>query len=247
MAHMDPLQFNEVPVKKRLDGIMIGFIISLIIAIMEFIIILCLTAGNSKEPESTTTEVILITTENVASVSDATKKDATEEEIITTEEVTTVEETTEATTEAVNELTLKPYYSLFANYQNIYNSHKLVNAVESAYLPQLKDVIFTQQLQSANAKNEDEYWKAMNDSVGGNVNVIYEPTEEVVLDKEKVDALTKQLAEYKFTEPIDEAYSISITETFVAAEDGAPKKAAYNKYIIISSNGSWWIVGRQAQ
>ena len=152
MLHKDPLQYYHTLGKPYTDGKLIAIIVLGILCVTELGGIMVLLRKN-KTPEIPTTEVV---TEAVTE----TVTDATTEEIPVTEEITeaVMEVSTEEVTEAVPEdFTTKEYYPLFTAYTEKYNAKQLSEAINNAYLLELREVILNQTLQGVNAADEPGY------------------------------------------------------------------------------------------
>jgi hypothetical protein len=254
MPSKDPLQFNKNPVKKGINWIFAGLIVCAVIAFAEFIIILNLTVLKTEE----TTEVPVITEEytEVYTTEEVTEEYTEEipEEIATPEDATPEDAQPEDVTEEATEeqpveddLTLREYYPLFASFFETYSGHQLRTAVDNSYLLQLRDVIFTQTLQTAGVDNEDDYWLVMMAEYGENLGVTGTPVQEVILDQSTIDSLASQLSGYDFCDAIEQAASVSIKEVYYDGESDNVKLEMDNTYIVIKVNGEWWIAGKQAQ
>jgi hypothetical protein len=253
MPNKDPLGFNKTPVKKGVNWLLVGLITASLIAVTEFAVIINLTVLKRENLENTTEAY---TVEEIPVTEEVTTEEITTEELATAdaEEEITEEITEEVVTEEVTEteipaddFTTREYYYLFSDFFGTYNTHQLRAAVDTSYLPQLRDVIFTQILQTAGTEDEEGYWGAVNGTCGGTAGVGFEITAENVLDEATVSSLAEQLSGYGFTDAIEQAVSVSVTETYFATEDNVPKTASYNTYVLIKTGGVWWITGRQAQ
>lgn len=242
MLHKDPLQYNQTLGKPKTDGKLIAIIVLGILCVTELGGIMALLRKN-KTPEITTTEVV---TEAVTE----TVTDATTEEIPVTEEITeaVTEVSTEEVTEAVPEdFTTKEYYPLFTAYTEKYNAKQLSEAINNAYLLELREVILNQTLQGVNAADEPGYWEALNAQYGGDFTTSLTLTSETVLGDDVKSSLAEQLSAYGFAGAIEQAVSVSATQTVTLTGQDAPCAQYNNKYVVIKTEGAWWIVGKQAE
>ena len=242
MLNKDPLQYNQTLGKPKTDGKLIAIIILSVLCVAELGGIMVLLRGN-KSPAKTTTEVV---TEAITE----TVTDATTEEIPVTEEITeaVTETTTEEVTEAVPEdFTTREYYPLFAAYTEKYNAKRLSEAINSAYLLELREVILNQTMQGVNAADEPGYWDILTSQYGGDFTTALTLTSETVLGDDVKNSLAEQLSAYGFTGAIEQAVSVSATQTVTLAGQDAPCTQYNNKYVVIKTEGAWWIVGKQAE
>ena len=230
MLHKDPLQYNQTLGKPKTDGKLIAIIVLGILCVTELGGIMVLLRKN-KTPEITTTEVV---TEAVTE----TVTDATTEESPVTEEVT----------EAVPEdFTTKEYYPLFTAYTEKYNAKQLSEAINNAYLLELREVILNQTLQGVNAADEPGYWDVLTSQYGGDFTTSLTLTSETVLGDDVKSSLAEQLSAYGFAGAIEQAVSVSATQTVTLVGQDAPCAQYNNKYVVIKTEGAWWIVGKQAE
>lgn len=242
MLHKDPLQYNQTLGKQKTDGKLIAIIVLSVLCVTEFGGIMVLLRRN-KTPVETTTEFV---TEAVTE----TVTDVTTEEIPVTEEIT--EAVTEASTEEVTEalpedFTTKEYYPLFAAYTEKYNAKQLAEAINSAYLLELREVILNQTMQGINAADEPGYWESLMAQYGGDFTTSLALTSETVLGDDVKSSLAEQLSAYGFSGTIEQAVSVSATQTVTLAGQDTPCAQFNNKYIVIKTEGAWWIVGKQAE
>ena len=222
MLHKDPLQYNQTLGKPKTDGKLIAIIVLGILCVTELGGIMVLLRKN-KTPEITTTEVV---TEAVTE----TVTDATTEEIPVTEEITeaVTEVSTEEVTEAVPEdFTTKEYYPLFTAYTEKYNAKQLSEGV--------------------NAADEPGYWDVLTSQYGGDFTTSLTLTSETVLGDDVKSSLAEQLSAYGFAGAIEQAVSVSATQTVTLTGQDAPCAQYNNKYVVIKTEGAWWIVGKQAE
>ena len=230
MLHKDPLQYNQTLGKPKTDGKLIAIIVLGILCVTELGGIMVLLRKN-KTPEITTTEVV---TEAVTE----TVTDATTEESPVTEEIT----------EAVPEdFTTKEYYPLFTAYTEKYNAKQLSEAINNAYLLELREVILNQTLQGVNAADEPGYWDVLTSQYGGDFTTSLTLTSETVLGDDVKSSLAEQLSAYGFAGAIEQAVSVSATQTVTLVGQDAPCAQYNNKYVVIKTEGAWWIVGKQAE
>lgn len=242
MLHKDPLQYNQTLGKPKTDGKLIAIIVLGILCVTELGGIMVLLRKN-KTPEITTTEVV---TEAVTE----TVTDATTNEIPVTEEITeaVTEVSTEEVTEAVPEdFTTKEYYPLFTAYTEKYNAKQLSEAINNAYLLELREVILNQTLQGVNAADEPWYWDVLTSQYGGDFTTSLTLTSETVLGDDVKSSLAEQLSAYGFAGAIEQAVSVSATQTVTLTGQDAPCAQYNNKYVVIKTEGAWWIVGKQAE
>ena len=242
MLHKDPLQYNQTLGKPKTDGKLIAIIVLGILCVTELGGIMVLLRKN-KTPEITTTEVV---TEAVTE----TVTDATTNEIPVTEEITeaVTEVSTEEVTEAVPEdFTTKEYYPLFTAYTEKYNAKQLSEAINNAYLLELREVILNQTLQGVNAADELGYWDVLTSQYGGDFTTSLTLTSETVLGDDVKSSLAEQLSAYGFAGAIEQAVSVSATQTVTLTGQDAPCAQYNNKYVVIKTEGAWWIVGKQAE
>lgn len=242
----DVLQYTETVVKTKLDIKDIALIILGIIVITEAIIIGVLVLKPSTEEKYDTmasTEITELTTEALPV--------PTEQEVST--EITTMdtsETTEEIVTEApvIDDYTTRDYYPLFTGYSERYNTYSLVDAINYAYLPELRDVILTQTLQSVNAQDEPSYWETLKSQYGGEFTSVYTVTEETILGEDTVNSLVAQLSQYGYMGTIEQAVSVRATQTITLKDQDHPCLEKYNRFVVIKTDtGAWWIVGKQAE
>lgn len=242
MLHKDPLQYNQTLGKQKTDEKLIAIIVLSILCVTEFLGIMVLLRKNTT-PVETTTELV---TEAVAE----TVTDVATEEIPVTEEIT--EAVTEASTEEVTEalpedFTTKEYYPLFAAYTEKYNAKQLAEAINSAYLLELREVILNQTMQGINAADEPGYWESLMAQYGGDFTTSLTLTSETVLGDDVKSSLAEQLSAYGFTGAIEQAVSVSATQAVTLVGQDVPCAQYNNKYVVIKTEGAWWIVGKQAE
>lgn len=242
----DVLQYTETVVKTKLDIKDIALIILGIIVITEAIIIGVLALKPSTEEKYDTmasTEITELTTEALPV--------PTEQEVST--EITTMdtsETTEEIVTEApvIDDYTTRDYYPLFTGYSERYNTYSLVDAINYAYLPELRDVILMQTLQSVNAQDEPSYWETLKSQYGGEFTSVYTVTEETILGEDTVNSLVAQLSQYGYMGTIEQAVSVRATQTITLKDQDHPCLEKYNRFVVIKTDtGAWWIVGKQAE
>lgn len=252
----DVLQYKETVVKTKLDIKDIALIILGIIVITEAIIIGVLVLKPSTEEKYDTmasTEITELTTEAlpVPTEQEVSTEITTMDTSETTEEIVTEAPVTEApVTEApvIDDYTTRDYYPLFTGYSERYNTYSLVDAINYAYLPELRDVILTQTLQSVNAQDEPSYWETLKSQYGGEFTSVYTVTEETILGEDTVNSLVAQLSQYGYMGTIEQAVSVRATQTITLKDQDHPCLEKYNRFVVIKTDtGAWWIVGKQAE
>lgn len=247
----DVLQYTETVVKTKLDIKDIALIILGIIVITEAIIIGVLVLKPSTEEKYDTmasTEITELTTEAlpVPTEQEVSTEITTTDTSETTEEIATEAPVTEAP--VVDDYTTRDYYPLFTGYSERYNTYSLVDAINYAYLPELRDVILMQTLQSVNAQDEPSYWETLKSQYGGEFTSVYTVTEETILGEDTVNSLVAQLSQYGYMGTIEQAVSVRATQTITLKDQDHPCLEKYNRFVVIKTDtGAWWIVGKQAE
>lgn len=247
----DVLQYTETVVKTKLDIKDIALIILGIIVITEAIIIGVLVLKPSTEQKYDTmasTEITELTTEAlpVPTEQEVSTEITTMDTSETTEEIVTEAPVTEAP--VIDDYTTRGYYPLFTGYSERYNTYSLVDAINYAYLPELRDVILTQTLQSVNAQDETSYWETLKSQYGGEFTSVYTVTEETILGEDTVNSLVAQLSQYGYMGTIEQAVSVRATQTITLKDQDHPCLEKYNRFVVIKTDtGAWWIVGKQAE
>lgn len=247
----DVLQYTETVVKTKLDIKDIALIILGIIVITEAMIIGGLVLKPSTEEKYDTmasTEITELTTEAlpVPTEQEVSTEITTMDTSETTEEIVTETPVTEAP--VIDDYTTRDYYPLFTGYSERYNTYSLVDAINYAYLPELRDVILMQTLQSVNAQDEPSYWETLKSQYGGEFTSVYTVTEETILGEDTVNSLVAQLSQYGYMGTIEQAVSVRATQTITLKDQDHPCLEKYNRFVVIKTDtGAWWIVGKQAE
>jgi len=263
----NPIQYNSYIPKKKKNVLMIFFLIICIVAFVEFII--CIISINSKNTLEKKLDLLYVSTEtnntgfmnndtDLISENIITEEITTEEstmaeeittEILTTEEITTETSTTEEMTTEVPTveeiIESQDYYYLFSGHMNKYNQHKLQDSINYYYLPEVRDIVLTQAYQSVSVSDESSYWQLMTSSYGGNIQMSITPIVEVMLEDDVITSLSAQLNGYGFSGAIEQGYSVSIHEVYFLSETNAICFEVDSTYIVIKTDGVWWIAGKQ--
>lgn len=254
MKYNDALQYNNYPVKKKFNGLLIGLIITSVIAIIEAGVILYqkayydgkiammdilsikedMISENTEELSNTEEEMLMETSEDIPDAITETPSEDTTESV----------EITEA---PAPDISSEAYFYPFYSFSDCYNGHRLSDAVNSSYLTEVQELNKLRIIQEAGATNEDEYWNIMYERYGGTVSVLFSPVSSVFLTDEEISALTSQLSQYNFQNNIEEAVFVSVTETYTVIETQAVCLEQNNVYVLAKINNVWKIIGIQVQ